>query len=80
MLEGVLDKLATLDRKMAGLEDAEQYNALVDQFNALRKEAIERKDMLMIHREAIGLWKHHDIDICYPIPPRKRKKLHDHDD
>lgn len=74
LLEGVLAKLGALGEKLAGEEDEERYNALVDQYNDLRKEALTRREMLVIHREAIGLWRHEDLDACYPIPPKKRKK------
>jgi hypothetical protein len=76
-LEGVLLKLEALEEKMAGVEDAVRYNTLVDQFNEIRKEALQRREMLMIHREAIGLWRHKDLDACYPVPPKKRKKRQD---
>jgi hypothetical protein len=76
-LEGVLEKLDALGKKLAGVEDAAGYNALVDRYNDLRKEALTRREMLMIHREAIGLWRHQDLDACYPIPPKKRKKHQD---
>lgn len=74
LLEGVLAQLETLGKKLEGLEDTAMYNSLVERYNDLRKEALQRREMLMIHREAIGLWKHRDIDACYPIPPKKRKK------
>jgi hypothetical protein len=76
LLEGVLARLDELGTLLAGVEDVDTYNSLVDKFNDLRKEAVTRREMLMIHREAIGLWAHKDIDASYPIPPKKRKKLH----
>ena len=74
LLEDVLDRLSTLDKKMDLIRDTERYNKLVDEFNELRKKAVMRRDMLVIHREAIGVWKHGDLDACYPIPKKKKKR------
>ncbi len=80
LLENVLEKMADLEKKMDGIEDTERYNILVDEFNALRKEAVMRRDMLMIHREAIGIRKNRYLDAYYPIPPKKKmKKAHEND-
>jgi len=77
LLQGVLAKLDALEKKLAEEEDKARYDALVDRYNDLRKEALKRREMLMIHREAIGLWRHRDLDECYPVPPGKRKKPRD---
>lgn len=77
LLEGALAKLAALEKKLSGEDDQARYNSLVDRYNDLRKEALARREMLMIHREAIGLWRHRDLDDCYPVPPRKRKRHND---
>ncbi|HQI00476.1 MAG TPA: hypothetical protein PLF54_00055 [Deltaproteobacteria bacterium] len=74
MLEGVLEKLEALERKMEKIEDAHVYNLLVDEFNEIRKQALQRREILMIHREAIGIRKHRYLDAYYPIPPKKGKK------
>lgn len=74
MLEDILEKLSALEKKMEKAGDANAYNLLVDEFNEIRKQALERREMLMIHREAIGIRKHRYIDAFYPIPEKKEKK------
>jgi hypothetical protein len=73
-LESILEQLKELDVLMGQTQGIEEYNALVEKFNELLKLALTRREMLMIHREALGVFKHTFIDIFYPIPPRKRKK------
>lgn len=74
MLEDVLERLDALEKKLEKTEDVQRYNLLVDEFNELRKQALLRREMLMIHREAIGIRKHRYMDASYPIPQKKRKK------
>jgi hypothetical protein len=73
-LESVLGQLNDLDALMDRTQDIEEYNSLVERFNELHKLAISRREMLVIHREALGVFKHSYIDIFYPIPKKKRKK------
>lgn len=74
LLETILERLAALDKRMEDAADDERYNALAEEFNALRNQALFRREMLVIHREAIGARKHRDIDIHYPIPDKKKKR------
>lgn len=79
LLEEILARLDTLDRKMETTDDVHAYNAMVEEFNNLRRQALSRREMLMIHREAIGVRKHRYVEICYPIPDKKSKKpVNDH--
>jgi hypothetical protein len=73
-LEAVLVKLRELDAMMEEAQSPDEYNALVDKFNELHKLALLRREMLVIHREALGVFKHSFIDMFYPIPQKKRKK------
>lgn len=73
-LEAVLVKLKELDAVMDRTQDIEEYNTLVDKFNELHKLALLRREMLVIHREALGVFKHSFIDLFYPIPQKKRKR------
>ena len=47
--------------------------ALVDEFNALRKIALDRRWELEIHREAIGILQNKVLVTMYPIPERARR-------
>ncbi len=73
-LESVLERLKELDALMGRTQNIEEYSSLVEKFNELHKLAHTRREMLMIHREALGVFKHTYIDIFYPIPNKKRKK------
>ena len=74
MLENVLTRLEALGEELEKTADTHRYNSLVDEFNTLRKEALRRREMLMIHREAIGVRKHRYLDLYYPVPRKKTKK------
>ena len=43
----------------------------VQEFNALRAEAVEARRNLQIHREAIGIRRNRMLDELYPIPARR---------
>lgn len=73
-LEAVLVQLKDLEAVMDQTEDTQEYNALVDKFNELHRLALVRREMLVIHREALGVYKHSYIDVFYPIPEKKRKR------
>jgi len=46
--------------------------ARIARFNQLREAALQARQYLRIHREAVGFRRHHDLDQLYPIPPRRR--------
>jgi hypothetical protein len=73
-LESVLNQLKELEALMDQARGIEEYNSLVDKFNELHNLALIRREMLVIHREAIKVFKHSFIDVFYPIPGKKRKK------
>ncbi|MGC9324492.1 MAG: hypothetical protein ACP5G0_07050 [Desulfomonilia bacterium] len=73
LLESVLEELAALDAQIQATSETDAYNILVEKFNTLRREALFRKEMLMIHREALGFTKHRYLDKMYPIPVKKEK-------
>jgi DNA topoisomerase VI subunit B len=73
-LEVVLEEMKKMEREMQDLDNIDEYNEMVENFNTLRRQALNRKEMLMIHREALGVYKHNYIDKYYPIPHKKEKK------
>jgi hypothetical protein len=73
-LEAVLEQLKELDALMGQAQSLEEYNSLVEKYNELHKLALTRREMLVIHREALGVFKHTYIDVFYPIPGKKRKR------
>jgi len=73
-LESVLVKLKEIETLMDEALSTEEYNSLVDQYNELHKLALVRREMLVIHREALGVFKHTFIDLFYPIPAKKKKR------
>jgi DNA topoisomerase VI subunit B len=73
-LEVVLEEMKKMEREMQDLDNIDEYNEMVETFNTLRRQALNRKEMLMIHREALGVYKHNYIDKYYPIPHKKEKK------
>jgi len=73
-LEVVLARMKELDAVLEQTGDPAEYNAQVERFNELHRLALVRRQMLQIHREALGVFKHSYIDIYYPIPEKKRKR------
>ncbi len=73
-LEAVLLKLKKIEQELETTDDLDTYNALIDTFNATRKQALSRRQMLMIHREALGVRRHGYVDNFYPIPGKRDKK------
>lgn len=73
-LETVIRRMKDLEARMEQTQDIDEYNALVDTFNDLHRLALLRREMLVIHREAIKIFKHSYIDVFYPIPEKKRKR------
>jgi len=73
-LETVLKRMKELESLLEQSRDDNEYNALVEKFNDLHKLALMRREMLVIHREAIKVFKHSYIDVFYPIPEKKRKR------
>lgn len=77
--EHVTDALAVLariDREIAEAvargDEASAVAALVDSFNREREVAERRLWELTVHREALGLFDHGQLQRYYPIPPPKR--------
>jgi hypothetical protein len=87
-LEGGLRRLTIIDNHITkfyfaekGLNtvhnvDLEQLNEEIDAFNKVREEVKLCYYYLIVTREALGLRKHHWIEQCYPIPPKKKKYDH----
>ena len=76
-LQGILDRLAALDRRLDGLVDqpAEVAGSLVraetETRNRLRDEAVRVRHHLMIQREALGFARQTLVEQCYPVPARR---------
>jgi hypothetical protein len=76
-LQGILDRLAALDRRLDDLSDQplEVAGALVrvetETRNRLRDEAVRVRHQLMIQREALGFTRQTPVEQCYPVPTRR---------
>ena len=73
-LEAVLIELKKIEEQLETIDHIDEYNAMIDTFNTTRRQALSRREMLMIHREALGVHKHVYVDKFYPIPDKKDKK------
>ncbi|HEX2481200.1 MAG TPA: hypothetical protein VHQ69_04890 [Methylomirabilota bacterium] len=76
-LQGILDRLAALDRWLDNLSDQplEAAGALVrvetETRNRLRDEAVRVRHQLIIQREALGFARQTPVEQCYPVPARR---------
>ncbi|MCI0548368.1 MAG: hypothetical protein L0027_13925 [Candidatus Rokubacteria bacterium] len=81
-LQGILDRLARLDRRLALLDEEAGGDAVpprgealrmeIETRNRLRDEAVRGRHHLIIQREALGLARHTPVEQCYPVPGRRR--------
>jgi len=53
--------------------DLKQLNEEIDAFNKVREEVKLCYYYLIVTREALGLRRHHWIEECYQIPPKREK-------
>jgi len=63
-------RLDVARRALAAAADADERRRLAEEFNALRKDALQARQELRIHREAVGIRRNDCLDAQYPIPPR----------
>ena len=77
-LQGLLDRLAVVDRRLdAQLAHAgapagsDPVRAELDARNRLRDEALRVRQQLIIQREAVGLRRPAPVEQCYPVPERR---------
>jgi hypothetical protein len=78
-LQGLLDRLARLDRRLDALLDdvdgragSSQVRLETDARNRLRDDALRVRHQLIIQREALGLARQAPVEQCYPVPERRR--------
>jgi len=78
-LQGILDRLNALDRRIDALLAAsgasvgsDSLGSELDARNRLRDEAMRVRQQLMIQREAVGLARQTSVEECYPVPDRRR--------
>jgi hypothetical protein len=82
-LQGILDRLSRLDRRLDALLDEnavgdavppreEAVRMEIETRNRLRDEAMRVRHQLIIQREALGLVRHTPVEQCYPVPGRRR--------
>jgi len=82
-LQGLLDRLAALDRRLDALllnGDAsataapsapDRLRSETEARNRLRDEAVRVRHHLIIQREALGLARQSPVEQCYPVPGRR---------
>ena len=75
-LDESLRRLRILEERMGILEkegtSVREVNALIREFNQVRKKALQYLHFLIIQREAIGFRRHANIKGMHKIPPPKR--------
>jgi len=76
-LQGLLDRLAELDRcldaLLAGPGESAPYRvrAATEARNRVRDDAMLVRHHLIIQREALGLARQTPVEQCYPVPERR---------
>ena len=49
----------------------QQLNRDIEFFNQKREEVLKFRYYLIVHREALGLRKHTEVDRLFPVPPKR---------
>ena len=72
-LEASLELLGRLAAELGRVgQDGDGRAELVARFNAQRDEVLLRLHYLRIQREALGLFRHEELDRHYPVPAKMR--------
>jgi hypothetical protein len=78
-LQGILDRVAGLDRRLDALLDepgasagSDLIGSELDLRNRLRDDAMRVRHQLIVQREAVGLAQQAQVEQCYPVPERRR--------
>ena len=66
-LEGLLAELRRRRESFGGLP-SEERDPAVEAYDALREQARLYRWYLVVQREALGLFRHDDVDRHYPLP------------
>lgn len=70
-LDYALLRLELAGRALEAAGDAAERRACLGRFDALRREALQARHELLIHREAVGIRRNELLDTVYPIPGRR---------
>jgi hypothetical protein len=78
-LQGILDRVAEMDRRLDALLDepgasagSDLIGSELDLRNGLRDEAMRVRHQLIVQREAVGIARQTHVVQCYPVPERRR--------
>ena len=69
-INAVLLRLELAGRALAAAPDSTTRRQCALAFNTERDRALTARWELVIHREALGLYRHEILDRLYPVPPR----------
>jgi len=67
-LEGLLCESERRRLAFGSLDGGERRSARAE-YEALRRRVVLYRWYLEVQREAVGLWRHDDLDRFYPLPP-----------
>jgi hypothetical protein len=70
-LNYALLRLELAGREVDAARDEHERAERVRDFNALREQALEARQWLLIHREAVGIRRNKLLFELYPIPPKR---------
>jgi hypothetical protein len=64
-------RLELAGRDLDAVTDDTERAACAARFDALRTQALQARQELLIHREAVGIRRNDILETLYPIPPRR---------
>jgi hypothetical protein len=70
-VEQALARLAEAGRALDAASDDVERRRCLERFEACRRAALTARHELLIHREAVGIRRHKDLEQQFPIPSRR---------
>ena len=69
-LEAQLERCLELQEQLARTSDEALRALLLGDYRQAREESERQRWNLCVQREAIGVWRHEDVDRIFPVPPK----------
>lgn len=65
------ESMARCTAALAALDEAPSQDAALEAFRRAREDALEARWEMIVVRECLGLWPHHDVDAHWRIPAER---------
>jgi hypothetical protein len=70
-VEAALARLADAGHALDAVSDESERRGCLERFEVCRRAALAARHELLIHREAVGIRRHGDLERQFPVPRRR---------